>query len=616
MRLRERCRLASIVVLAVSAMGASPTPPLTTTTTAPDPPIVTATTLDRPPVATTTTTTTLPFDPSWQASPAFALRVAVVGEPPAWNPWVRLAAGEGFVGGTDVALFRRLPPLGTVAPLLAAVPEPPAVRRIGSEWLADVPLRPGITWSDGVPVTAADVEFSYRQAMALGLGEAAGYGPGDLVDVRRLDDHTVRFVWSSEPSPASWAMGAAFATVHPAHYWSPRLTGAGGVEALDPGTGADAPSAGPFRPAGGSGPVRHLVAVTGHWEGGSVFVAHADGTVTYRNPTLDIEERYGPGGETAVTTSWVQGPFASSVEVIAHSTQDQAVLAAAAGRVDLVVVEGGVDPNLLALVSSNPRVRILTSVGAATATIDVSEPLVASHPELLASLDCVLDREAIARSLGDRVVPATSPILLGWSGWGPTAEPRCSGSPEARLMTAVERLAAAGWEWSEPPRWDSETSRIVPGRRASVRGSMPALVVRMPKVTTDPMLATVGDRAVAIVEALGVSVRSSGTRQPADLSFTVAPLPSDPWSWNPGISTWDPTARLFAVLLSEAGSTAAAGHHAQGLAVLAGRSRSLIPIYRPIVLEPASYRLEVPVLPVGGIGSYGGLLETIRPATP
>jgi ABC-type transport system substrate-binding protein len=615
MSLRELGRVVSIVALAMSAMGASQTtPPLTTTTTAPDPPVVVTTVVDRPPVATTTTTTTLPFEPTWQAMPSFTLRVAVIGEVPAWNPWVRLSEGTTWVGGSEVALFRRLPPHGTLAPMLAAAPEPPQVRNVGDEWLADVPLRPGIAWSDGIPLTAVDVAFSYHQAVALGLGDLAGYGP-DLVDVHALDDLTVRFVWSSRPSPVAWAAGAAFATVHPAHYWGPRLDGVGEVEVLDPEMGADAPSAGPFRPAGGHGPVRHLVAVTGHWEGGSVFVAHADGTVAYRNPTLGIEERYGPGTGAEVEASWIQGPFASSIEVVGHPTQEQAVLAAAAGRVDLVAVPGGVDPNLVALISSNPRVRVLATSAAATATIAVSDPLVAARPELLAALDCLLDRAAISRSLGDRVIAAPSSIPLGWSGWGPAAEPRCDGPTEERLAQALRYLTDAGWEWSEPPRWDGEASRIAPGRRPSVAGSAPSLVVRVPQATADPMLALAADRTLGILEALGMPVRKAGARQAADLSFALVPLPRDPWSWDPGLQS-DATVRLLALLRDETDSTISAGRHAQSLAVLADRSRLLLPLYRPLVLEPVAHQVDVPVLPTGGIGDYGGMLEAIRPSTP
>jgi ABC-type transport system substrate-binding protein len=615
MSLRERGRVVSIVALALSAMGASQaTPPLTTTTTAPDPPVVVTTVVDRPPVATTTTTTTLPFEPTWQAMPSFTLRVAVIGEVPAWNPWVRMAERAPWVGGTEVALFRRLPPHGTLAPMLAAVAEPPQVRNVGAEWLADVPLRPGIAWSDGIAVTAADVAFSYHQAVGLGLGELAGYGP-DLVDVLALDDLTVRFVWSARPSPATWAARAALATVHPAHYWAPRLAGVGGMDGLDPEMGADAPSAGPYRPAGGHGPVRHLVAVTGHWEGGSVFVAHADGTVAYRNPTLGTEERYGPGTGAEVEASWIQGPFASSIEVVGHPTQEQAVLAAAAGQVDLVVVPGGVDANLVALIASNPRVRVLAASAAATATIGVSEPLVTARPELLAALDCLLDRAAISRSLGERVVAAPSSIPFGWSGWGPAAEPRCDGPTEARLGQALEHLTDGGWEWTEPPSWDGEASRIVPGRGPSVAGSTPSLAAHVPPATADPMLALAADRTLGALEALGVPVRKAGARQAADLSFGLVPLPRDPWSWDPGLQS-DATARLLALLRDETGWTISAGRHAQSLAVLADRSRLLLPLYRPLVLEPVAHQIDVPVVPTGGIGEYGGMLEAIRPAAP
>lgn len=61
---------------------------------------------------------------------------------------------------------------------------------------ATIKLRPGLTWHDGAPLTAADVEFSWRQLLDDRVPVKSGRtGPDQLKSCTAVDERTVRFVF-------------------------------------------------------------------------------------------------------------------------------------------------------------------------------------------------------------------------------------------------------------------------------------------------------------------------------------------------------------------------------------------------------------------------------------
>lgn len=60
-----------------------------------------------------------------------------------------------------------------------------------------VHMRPEAKWSDGTPITAYDVEYTYNLSLKVGTGPAAGSEPY-LGGVKALDDHTVQFTIGEE----------------------------------------------------------------------------------------------------------------------------------------------------------------------------------------------------------------------------------------------------------------------------------------------------------------------------------------------------------------------------------------------------------------------------------
>lgn len=131
-----------------------------------------------------------------QTVPEF--RVGLAGEPLSMDPHER--------GGSNVeapvhymvfdTLIRRDFRAGdTLVPSLATEWE-----RVDDRTL-DVALRPGVTWHDGTPFTAADVVFTFERATSgdpkLASANQAGWA---LASVEALDDLRVRFV-ASRPDP-------------------------------------------------------------------------------------------------------------------------------------------------------------------------------------------------------------------------------------------------------------------------------------------------------------------------------------------------------------------------------------------------------------------------------
>lgn len=120
----------------------------------------------------------------------------------------------------DQAIFDGLlttgPDLASYGDLAASVPtlENGGVRRAGEGMDVTYQLRPGLTWSDGQPLTADDVVFTYR--LIAGAGAVAGLsqeGYNHISSVERTDDHSVVVHFSSLYP----AYGTLFSAIVPRH---------------------------------------------------------------------------------------------------------------------------------------------------------------------------------------------------------------------------------------------------------------------------------------------------------------------------------------------------------------------------------------------------------------
>lgn len=153
-----------------------------------------------------------------------------IGEgPKTFNPWVSTDATSGQVGGmlvsglVDIDAYN-----GQVVPALAKSVE---VKPDNLTYI--VTLRKGLVWSDGQPITAHDVEFTWNTIIKNGYGNPSTRDntlvAGQFPSVRVLDPLTLEFKTPKPFAPFKSRLGAPIA---PAHIFEPLIV-KGGHDAFD-----------------------------------------------------------------------------------------------------------------------------------------------------------------------------------------------------------------------------------------------------------------------------------------------------------------------------------------------------------------------------------------------
>ena len=210
------------------------------------------------------TTSTTVAEATAEAAP-FTYKLAIFSDPTTDNPWAYLDTEADvwnqYVLATALpSLYGSTFPSYTVVPNLAADVEPPLGAASGDNWVIDVNLRQGLVWSDGSPITANDVAFTFNAVKGLQMGgnwfsllplardddpeTEANEGAEGLISVEAIDEYTVRYTWSSQPGLAQWQFGAAQAAVFSEAHWGPHVAAAGDAGELYAVSGEGAPSGG------------------------------------------------------------------------------------------------------------------------------------------------------------------------------------------------------------------------------------------------------------------------------------------------------------------------------------------------------------------------------------
>ncbi|MFC3996827.1 ABC transporter substrate-binding protein [Nocardiopsis sediminis] len=135
------------------------------------------------------------------------------GPPNNWNPIMNWAYTTGTAGYVYEPLFLYDPQQDEYVPWLAE----------SGEWTGEdtyeVTVRDGVQWSDGTPLTAADVVFTAE----LGKMESVPYHNlwEWLESAEAVDDRTARFTFS-DPRHQEWANWIYANPIVPAHLWEDR----------------------------------------------------------------------------------------------------------------------------------------------------------------------------------------------------------------------------------------------------------------------------------------------------------------------------------------------------------------------------------------------------------
>lgn len=141
---------------------------------------------------------------------------STIGEgPKTFNPFTSTDATSSSMADMMYdGLFTSNPMTGKVVPKLAK-----SVEMKGNRYI--IHLRKGIKWSDGVPITADDVIFTWKDIIFAGLGNTSTRDSmiidGEIPTIKKIDDYTVEFSIKKQFAPFLRMLSVSIA---PKHYFS------------------------------------------------------------------------------------------------------------------------------------------------------------------------------------------------------------------------------------------------------------------------------------------------------------------------------------------------------------------------------------------------------------
>ena len=480
-----------------------------------------------------------------------------------WNAYV--------LGATKPALFViDLPGMEVDNDLAASADYGAASDNGDGTWSVSVPMRQDTTWSDGTPITAADVKFTAETVRDFCLGgnwvgsfqwetrERADEATGatclpwetsaptldadgnpllGLIAVDAVSDYEVMFTWNAQPGLAIWPHGPGLGPVMSMGFWGATVEEARAsedpAEVLYGADGAADVSGGPM--------------IFATWEPGAF--AQTTANTTY----YDIGREITSGGVTYTT-----GPFASDQTYSIYSDQSAAVLALKAGEVDYLYNSLGLQRGLLDQITGDEN---LTPVLNATNGFRYlafnmrKDPM--AREGFRDALELMIDKEYITGSVLQGVAyPLYNTLPEGNATWfnaeraeGYAAsinalelETRYDGTPfavdeaetpddpsddvpytatgtEARLHAAVMALMADGFSWPEGQAPDFRDNAIVPGNGILLDGApmTEELTILAPGPGYDPLRATFSLFVAQALKDLGFNA----TAYPTDFNVLV-----------------------------------------------------------------------------------------------
>jgi len=429
------------------------------------------------------------------------------------------------------ALYGYAPPTLAVVPGLAAADAPEPVEEIVDgevRYTAVIPLRTDLTWSDGTPFTAEDVEFSYQTVMTFGAvqlgGNWASYNPIKpgtddqyLVEkVEALDPATVKFYLTYKPGLAEWNFGALMMPIFQKAHWEPVVQRA--LQSENPLE--------ELRRFENSNPVSIGGFMFGQWERGAFYenvrnpyfkgdiIKHyANGAVTIENPESGFfyaTSVPAPEGEPILVVE--EGPFVDAANYRLFLNQNAAALALLSGEVDFFLNSLGLSRGLRDQVAGRPGVTLVENSTNGFRYISFNmrkEPF--SYPAFRQAVATLIDRELITQNiLQGAAFPLATVIPPGNAAWyNPNVTVWGQGMTQAqRVAEAVRILKSAGFSWQTEPQVDLERNTYTPGSGLRLPSGQPVQPFEMlaPTPAYDPLRATFAIWIERWMRELGIPV--------------------------------------------------------------------------------------------------------------
>lgn len=492
------------------------------------------TTTTQAPAGTQTTATTAPPAPE-----GFTYRLAIFSDPTTTHPWAALDTENdvwtNYVNPGSGALYGYQPPTYTLVPAMAADDEPPAPVADGDNWSVTVTLRDDVKWSDGTPISANDVVFTFETVKKYdGLGgnfpslwplareddpatPDTDESSNGVLSVEALDDLTVKITFNFDPGLAIWPFSVGVAPVFQEAYWKPLVDAAADAETFYANDTLGYPNTGAFVTAEREpGAFWRNEAIADYWDSGARYVVYENGAVEYTSAAGTTETYGEPSGD--VVTDYTEGPYASEELFTLYTDQNSAVLALTDGEVDFLLNPLGLQRGLQQLVLSSPDLNVIVNEqnGFRYLAFNMRKfPM--NDLAFRQAIACRIDKEFMANTvLGGAAIAANTLVPPGNSFWyNPDIQPICAGMDEQqRFEQAVKFLKDAGWTWTTEPVWDADNRDVIPkgeGLRGPNGEQVPELTLLAPGPGYDPLRATYSLFIEQWANDLGIPVRAEPT---------------------------------------------------------------------------------------------------------
>lgn len=394
------------------------------------------------------------------------------------------------------------------APDLADGELQPAVQE-GDSWVGTITIRDGLTWSDGEPITAADVAFTWQTAVDLELiGGWEDYADADVVTSVEADGQTVTVTFNAQPGLAQWGPGTGVAVipVQPMHFWEPIVEAAKSEE--DPRTtllaasGAEAPSS-----------------------GATVYGSRQEGAGA---SSLVNENYYDNGVEkTSGEATYTDGPYASDFNFPLYGGQEAAVLALADGEVDLLLNPLGMQRGFQDQVAENPDLTAIVNPtnGFRFMAFNHSRAPM-SDSAFRDALTALIDKEFVTGNLLQGVAFPLYVILpegnTRWYNEEVATELEEVGfaalDTDTRRATAIQILTDANYTWTVAPGFADEEGTVSPEPGEGLTFSagqgltdpngelVQQLRLVTPTASYDPLRATFANYISGVAQEMGIDL--------------------------------------------------------------------------------------------------------------
>ncbi|RME06191.1 MAG: ABC transporter substrate-binding protein [Anaerolineae bacterium] len=508
-----------------------------------------------PPVVQTVVVTPEPVPEKTGPACCETFRIGTLGEPVTLNYWQYLGGAPTVwtyyvLSNVPARLFALSDTRFQLVPSLAKDMVLPAQNADGT-WSVTVELLADARWSDGEPITAEDVVFTFDVCKQLGLdGEWPSYctPAGAEITAEAVDELSVRFTFQQQPTLLVWQAGLAQMPVLPRHYWQDVAE-----QALAQVAGVDLPSAedvagctaestsaactawaayegarSVLYTADASGqPVAGAYAIE-EWRPGEYIrlveneqypfrgmqiAEYADGTWERKFPDGVVQQLYG-NAQGEKTLEYEVGPFNPQVEFLLYPDWDSLGNALLAGDVQYVLDPQSPPDEWLQKFMLADQIR--TFVNSDYDLYYLAFNLLkspAASPEFRQAVDALVDRGFLVNQVLNRrgfpLYTAMPPANAFW--YNAAAEtPYRDLSRAERLSEAVAVLKRAGWQWDNEPYWDAHLQAVVAGQGLKLPDGrpVPELTLVAPGYTFDPVRATAALWLARWVSDLGIAVRT------------------------------------------------------------------------------------------------------------